>query len=213
MSPNFEMPADADNVYEVTLSATAGLDMDELDVTVTVTNVDEDGTVTLWAGTDALTTPQVGEEITAQVTDSDGNPGDTLPIAMDTVIDAANITGWEWASSDAVDGTFTAISGATSAAYTPMDTDADMYLQATAMYTDNHGADKTEMVVTTNAVGSTLTTGSVIGDRYDAVENGGNGDGMIDQGEVYNALFEYLFGDADFMLDDLRDYVTAFLFP
>ena len=44
-SPNFESAADEDtnNVYEVTVNASAGT----LDVTVTVTNVDESGTVSL----------------------------------------------------------------------------------------------------------------------------------------------------------------------
>jgi hypothetical protein len=58
------------------------------------------------------------------------------------------------------------------------------------------------------------TTGSVLGDRFDAEANGGDGDGVIDQAEVYNAVFEYLFGDTtDIGLEDLRAYVTAFLFP
>ena len=39
--------------------------MDMQAVTVTVTNVDEPGMVTLWAGTDPLTmAPQVGDTIT-----------------------------------------------------------------------------------------------------------------------------------------------------
>ena len=173
VSPDFEMPADdnTNNAYEITLNATSGLDVDDLSVTVTVTNMDEDGTVTL-----DMATPQVGEAITAELMDPDGS-----------------ITGttWQWASSDAMGGPFTDISGATSAAYTPMDTDAGMYLRAMAMYTDGHSADKTEMVVTSNAVGSTLTTGSVIGDYYDAVENGGNGDGMIEIREMLMAVRDY----------------------
>ena len=49
-TPDYEMPGDMneDNVYEVTLMATAGLDSDELDLIVTVTNMDEDGRVTFW---------------------------------------------------------------------------------------------------------------------------------------------------------------------
>ena len=43
--PNFEAPADADtdNVYQVTVAATAGGEMDEVAVSVTVTNADEEG--------------------------------------------------------------------------------------------------------------------------------------------------------------------------
>ena len=47
--PNFEAPADAnrDNVYEVTAQASDGVNTGALDITVTVGNVEEDGTVTL----------------------------------------------------------------------------------------------------------------------------------------------------------------------
>ena len=73
--PDFEAPADMgmDNMYQVTVKAEAGGEMDMMDVTVTVTNVEEPGMVTLWAGTDALTmAPQVGETITGAVMDPDG---------------------------------------------------------------------------------------------------------------------------------------------
>ncbi len=45
--PDYENPADADtdNVYMVTVQANVGGEMDEVDVTVTVTNVNEDGVV------------------------------------------------------------------------------------------------------------------------------------------------------------------------
>ena len=72
MSPNFEAPTDLgmDNMYMVTVMAEAGGEMDMMDVTVTVTNVDEPGEVTLWAGTVALTMPpQVGDTITGAVMD------------------------------------------------------------------------------------------------------------------------------------------------
>ena len=43
--PDFEAPADMgmDNMYQVTVKAEGGGEMDMMDVTVTVTNVDEDG--------------------------------------------------------------------------------------------------------------------------------------------------------------------------
>ena len=119
--PDFEAPADMgiDNIYQVTVKAEAGGEMDTQDVTVTVTNVDEDGTVTLSA-----MQPQVGVELTAELMDLDGGvTGDT----------------WQWASSDAMDGTYTEIEGATSASYTPVVADANMYLRATAMYTGRRG--------------------------------------------------------------------------
>ena len=65
-----------------------------ISMTITVTNEDEPGRVTLWAGTVALTmAPQVGETITGAVMDPDGNPGDMPPIAMDTTI--TDVT-WRW---------------------------------------------------------------------------------------------------------------------
>ena len=48
-------------------------ELTSITVTVTVTNVEEPGMVTLWAGTDALTmAPQVGDTITGAVMDPDG---------------------------------------------------------------------------------------------------------------------------------------------
>ena len=125
-APDYEDPADADmdNTYMVTVKATDGTYMDTHDVTVMVTNVDELETVTLSA-----TRPEVGTEITASLTD-DGDEilGDVM---------------WQWASSNAMDGTYTDIEDdAMSASYTPVDGDENMYLRATAMYTDAHGSGK-----------------------------------------------------------------------
>ena len=69
-SPNYEMPGDADgdNVYEVTVGAT---DNDgnrgTKDIEVKVTNLNEDGTVTMSA-----VQPRVGVPLTASLTDIDG---------------------------------------------------------------------------------------------------------------------------------------------
>ena len=52
------------NVYEVTLNATGGTH----DVAVTVTNVDEAGSVSLSAFQ-----PQIGESVTATLSDPDGD--------------------------------------------------------------------------------------------------------------------------------------------
>ena len=133
-SPDYENPADMgmDNMYMVTITADDGTHIDTHDVTVTVTNVDEAGTLTL-----STMRPAVGEEITATLTDIDGG-----------------ITGttWQWASSATADGTFAPITGATNAAYTPVEADVGMYLQATARYTDGHGSGKSEMAVSANMV-------------------------------------------------------------
>ena len=133
-SPDYETPADngGDNEYMITVMATGATQSHPRDVNIRVTNAEEAGTVTL-----SSTSPAVGAELMASLTDPDGG-----------------ITGttWQWASSDAMDGSFTDISRATSAAYTPLETDAGMYLRAMAMYTDGHDAGKSQMVVTANAV-------------------------------------------------------------
>lgn len=80
---------------------------------ITVTNAQEDGTVTL-----ALARPSVGTPITASLEDPDNVVADTVT--------------WQWLSSDAMRGTCDSISGATSASYTVAESDAGMYLQAKA---------------------------------------------------------------------------------
>ena len=69
-APNFESPVDADtdNVYRVTVEAReSGAPVLRLPVTVTVTNVDEEGTVTL-----SPMAPRVGQDLTATLSDPDG---------------------------------------------------------------------------------------------------------------------------------------------
>ena len=114
-APDYETPmggaANDSNTYMVTVMASAGGEMEMVEVTITVDNVEEDGTVTL----DPMR-PSVGTAITATLADAD---------IVETV-------SWQWASADAMDGTFTNISGATSATYTPVEADAGMYLRATA---------------------------------------------------------------------------------
>ena len=158
-SPDYEDPADAntDNVYMVTVVARAGTLMASQDVTVTVSNVNEAGTVTL-----STMSPAVGSEVTASLTDLDGG-----------------ITGttWQWSKSMTMDGTFTDIGMATSASYTTVEGDAGMYLQATASYTDGHDTGKMAtseaVMVSADAVDSYDTNGTPGIQRselFDAIE-------------------------------------------
>ena len=104
---------------------------DTIEVTITILNVDEAGTVALNAET-----PQVGSAVTASVTDPDGS-----------------VTGviWTWESS--ADGTtWAAIAGVSGGVYTPSSADAGKYLRATASYADGHGSGKSAQAVTTNKV-------------------------------------------------------------
>ena len=151
-APDYEMPADADmdNTYMVTVNATDGTYTDTHDVTVMVTDVDEMGTVTLPA-----MEPSVGTEIMATVTDPD-------------MADMTSVT-WQWASSNAMDVGYTDIEGATSASYTPVETDVTMYLRATAMYTDVHGSDQSASAVSANMVRGLAISGM---DSVEYAENG-----------------------------------------
>ena len=132
-APDYENAADdgTDNVYMVTVMADDGANMDTQDVTVTVTNVEEMGTVTMSA-----MQPTVGMEIMATLTDpDDGITGAT----------------WQWASSSDMSD-WADIEDATSASYTPVAADANMYLRATATYTDGHGPDKSMMAMSAQQV-------------------------------------------------------------
>ena len=122
------MPADAntDNTYMVTVKADDGTNTDTQDVMVMVTNEDEMGEVTLWAGDDALTmAPQVGDTITGAVMDPDGGvTGESWQWAR-----SRNMTNWE------------DITGATDAAYMTVAMDEGYYLRVMATYTDAVGTD------------------------------------------------------------------------
>ena len=141
--PDYENPADvgADGVYNVTLQVrdskvnTVGMTNGNADtmtddfiaVVVTVTNLDEPGTVTI-AGTESG-----GEELTASVTDIDGTP---------------TSVSWQWALGASASGPFAPISGATSNTYEPVAVDVNRFLRATASYTDPQGSGKSASAVT-----------------------------------------------------------------
>ena len=120
-SLNFESPTDSgrNNVYNVTVVVTdSDGDTDSQEVTVEVTNEEEDGTVTL-----SNLQPEVGIPITATLKDPDDG-----------------VTGltWEWHWEDSETGNDrNIISGATSATYTPLPDNDEKWLRAMATYTDN----------------------------------------------------------------------------
>ena len=103
------------------------------DVTITLTNVEEDGTVTL-----SPAQPTARVAITASLNDLDGVVTGT--------------TTWQWTKSDAQNGIYTDISGEMSATYVPQDGDVDKFLKAKASYTDGHGPNKTAEMAATSAV-------------------------------------------------------------
>ncbi len=102
-------------------------------VTISVTNVEEAGTV-------ELTTehPEVDEQLTAELSDPDGS--------------ISNLT-WQWQQADTAEAvSWTDISGATAASYTPTLNDVGKFLRAKASYDDAEGTGREALVSTTSAV-------------------------------------------------------------
>ena len=135
-APDYENPADAntDNEYKVTVKVTDDEDTPNsttLNVVVTVTNTDEAGTATI-AGT-----LSGGEELTASVTDPDGN---------------VTSLSWQWQRETSTPGTFSDISSATSNKYTTVAADVGKKLKAKASYTDPQGSGKSAEAETSNAI-------------------------------------------------------------
>ena len=92
-------------------------------VNITVTDVDEAGTVAL-----STSQPRVGSSVTATLNDPD------TPVTETT---------WQWEKADDATGTNQVlISGATGRSYTPAAPDQGKYLRATATYTDSFGSGK-----------------------------------------------------------------------
>ena len=181
-SPDFEAPADADrdNVYMVTVEADDGTYYDTHDVTVTVTNVNEDGVVTL-----TTQSPAVGTAITADLTDPDG------------VVSGSE--SWQWAR-EQDDSSYSDIAGATSASYTPGNDDSGKHLRVTVKYDDGEGTGKSLSTITDDLV--------VIGDpllvKYDADDNG-----RIDKAELAAGVYDYEIGGT-ISKDDLAALVFSY---
>ena len=131
--PDYESPSDADtnNAYSVTVAASDGSTPVTKDVTVTVTNQDEAGTLAL-----SPVPPRLGTALAATVTDPDGS---------------ASGVAWTWERSSGRNE-WSVIGGAASSSYTPVNADAGHYLRATASYTDPHGSGKNVRAVAPGVV-------------------------------------------------------------
>ena len=134
--------------YSVTVSVNDGYDAegnadtatdDTVAVTITVTDVEEEGEVAL-----SSVQPQVGRSLTASITDPDGGVSGAT---------------WEWeSSSDNSD--WESIDGATGPSYTPVAGDVGNYLRATAAYSDRRGSSKEAQEVSANTVRAAPVTNS-----------------------------------------------------
>ena len=122
--PDYEDPqsALAGNVYRVTIEASGGTH----DVMVTVTNVDEAGTVRI-----DRPQPQADRPLSASLSDDDAG---------------VTTERWQWARSEN-GATWTDIEGATSPRRSPAPADVGMYLRATVTYSDGFGPGKTASAV------------------------------------------------------------------
>ena len=138
-APNFEARADmdedmdslgdqgkGDNIFRVTVKANAASHA----VAVTVTNVNEDGSVSF-----DQPQPQATRNLKASFSDQDGTDMPT----------------WQWSRSESMEGPWTDIDGATMSARRPTADDVDNYLRATVTYTDSFG-EQTVSGVTDNKV-------------------------------------------------------------
>ena len=122
--PDFEAPVDSggDNTYVVTVLPSTGLVSADtpLTVSVTVTDVDEEGAVSL-----STKRPRKGVALTASLADPDG-----------VVDDSAT---WTWERT-AGPNKWVVIAGADSSSYTPVAADAGSFLRASATYSDRHSS-------------------------------------------------------------------------
>ena len=183
-TPNFEMPMDMgeNNEYMVTVVARKGDFMAKVDVTVTVTNEDEDGMVTL-----RPMRPSVGTEITATLTDPDMMVSGTT---------------WQWSMSESMDGSFTPIDTETSMSYTPVEADDGYYLKATASYTDGEGPGKSAYATTVTDVDEE-GTGTALS-QYDR-----DGNGKIEIEEIRRAFTDYIGGRIS--IHDMSEIFTLYI--
>ena len=126
---------------------------------------DDDGTVTF-----STRSPEVGSAITATLSDPDGG-----------------VTGatWQWEKSSNGSTGWTDIQGATSASYTPGESDAGIFLRATASYDDAVGTGKSAQAATSSGVAQMELLS-----EYDANRNE-----SIERSEAIRAVSDYFDGE------------------
>ncbi len=137
LSTNTTLDYETKSSYSVTIgvrdNTSDTTDDDTIDITITVNNVDEDGTVSIMGTLDG------GEELTASVSDLDGT--------------VSSLT-WKWSRGETATGPFTDIDSATNAKYTSVAADVGKFLRATATYKDPESTtvDKTAHATTSSAI-------------------------------------------------------------
>ena len=176
------------NTYGVEVTATdpSGAS-DMITVTITVTNVEEMGEVTLWAGMDALTmAPQVSDTITGAVMDPDGGVmGES----------------WQWSRTmGAADmNSWMPISGATDAAYMVTEGDTGYHLRVMATYTDAAGTDM-------GYSPATMMVGAMAEDPL--LAEYANEDGEIEKADMRKAVRKFFADPPQLSRSDMRRLVA-----
>ena len=190
-APDYEAAADADtdNVYEVTVEVSDGTNNDSIDVTITVTDVDEAPLLTGNANI-TYTTGGTDSVATYAATDPEG----------------ASVT-WSLSGADADDFTITGgvlAFAATPDISAPTDTDTDNVYEVTVEAGDGtNTASITVTVTVTDEAPPTLL------ERYDE-----NDSGEIEKDEMFNAINDYLFGTGDDAISkaDMFAVINLYLF-
>ena len=192
--------------YSVTVTASdSGGLSNFIEVTITVTNVDEPGAVNL-----SSQAPVVGTALTASLTDPDGSQGDTLPVT-DTEIDTADIT-WVWEVSKVVQPSLNDDyhwgeapgDGAETGVYTPSADDVNKYLRVVASYTDGEGSGKSEKAMSANVVTAADTRDPLLAE-YDP-----NADGVIEKADMRLAVADYFGQQPTLTKADMRRLVAIY---
>lgn len=173
-APDHESPADSnrDNRYRVTVNAFDGANRQSLRVVVTVTGVEEDGTVTF-----SSEFPKVGQSLTATLADPDGG--------------TSNIV-WEWHRSTSRSGGWALIDGADGRTYRPTDDDLGHHLRARAGYTDRQEPQVQESAQESTAGTVTESTGPppIIGPGPGGGGGGGGGGPPPNPADAFSDLDE-----------------------
>ena len=198
-APDFEAPADADtnNVYMVTVKAEAGGEMDMVDVTVMVTNVDEIGTLS-------------GPETVSNYMENSEDPVGTYTVSGGSMSEMANLT---LEGDDAGDFSISS-AGVLSFRSSPdfeNPTDADMdntYMVTVKAEAGGEMAMQPVTVTVTNVDETTEPEPDTLMERYDT-----NKDGEIQKSEVISAINDYLFGEVGIISKaDVIRLINLYLF-
>ena len=185
-SPDYENPADRgrNRSYDVTVVASNKRHTARQNVTVTVTDKDEPGTLTF-----SSQQPQAGTALTARVTDPDA------PRSMS----------WRWESQDGGNTWDTATGrGARSATYTPTSADGDnsRNLRVSVTYTDAFGRKTLEPISIANSVRPKPLTNSA--PMFTTTDESRNVAENISSGQDIGAAFSAGDDDSDPLSYSLR---------